>query len=74
MSDWLRAELAASGGRPLEGLALLNQQPSLSRRNCLFLGMLEMARGQEIEIEQREHFGFLSIQRPASLKTDYRKM
>jgi chromatin segregation and condensation protein Rec8/ScpA/Scc1 (kleisin family) len=62
MCDWLRAELNIAGEIRVDGLQLLVRL-SPARRSCLFLGMLEMARSQEIEIEQREHFGFMSIQR-----------
>jgi segregation and condensation protein A len=57
MSEWLLAELEASGGRPLDGLMLLNKQSSRSRRNCLFLALLELARADRVEIKQNECFG-----------------
>jgi chromatin segregation and condensation protein Rec8/ScpA/Scc1 (kleisin family) len=65
MSDWLRAELHTAGDFSVDGLQLLVRL-SPARRSCLFLGMLEMVRSREIEIEQREHFGFMSIQLPSS--------
>ena len=56
MMDYLRDQLAAAGGR-LDGVGLLEVQANASRRSCLFLGMLEMARDQQIEIQQDEIFG-----------------
>jgi segregation and condensation protein A len=61
MSEWLLAELEASGGQPLDGLRLLSKQSSCSHRNCLFLGLLELARAHRVEIEQSECFGEISL-------------
>lgn len=63
MSEWLRMEMASSAGRPLNAEELLNLHPASAQRNCLFLAMLELAGRHEIELEQRESFG------PISLKT-----
>src|SRR5581483_1788598 len=56
MMDYLRDQLAAGTGR-LEGTGLMERQATASRRSCLFLGMLEMARDQQIEVQQDETFG-----------------
>jgi chromatin segregation and condensation protein Rec8/ScpA/Scc1 (kleisin family) len=66
MVDYLRAQLASQPG-DLDAVALLHSQPTAARRSCLFLGMLEMARRQEIGIEQEEAFGAMRLsplQRP----------
>ncbi len=60
MIDYLRNEVAAGAGR-LDGLRLLESQPTASRRSCLFLGMLEMARDCQIEVQQNEIFGRIWI-------------
>jgi len=60
MMDYLRGRLSSSGGT-LDGRNLLNAQPDASHRSCLFLGMLEMARGGEIELRQNESFGELVV-------------
>jgi segregation and condensation protein A len=57
MSEWLQAELEASGGQTLDGLMLLSKQPSRCYCNCLFLGLLELARSGKVEIVQNECFG-----------------
>ena len=56
MMDYLRDQLAAADGR-LDGVGLLESQATASRRSCLFLGMLEMARDQQVELQQEEVFG-----------------
>jgi segregation and condensation protein A len=56
MMDFLRSEFAASAGQPLDGDRLIVRQ-SAARRVCLILGMLEMARDQQLEILQAEQFG-----------------
>jgi segregation and condensation protein A len=56
MIDYLRQQVAAGAGR-LDGLRLLESQATASRRCCLFLGMLEMARDRQIEVHQNETFG-----------------
>ena len=60
MMDYLRDQLAAEDGR-LDGVGLLESQATASRRSCLFLGMLEMARDQQVEIQQDEMFGRIWI-------------
>ena len=56
MVEYLRRSLAG-GCVPFDGLAFFENEPSPSRRSCLFLAMLEMARDQELTIEQNESFG-----------------
>jgi segregation and condensation protein A len=56
MMDYLRDQLATAGGR-LDGVSLLERQATASRRSCLFLGMLEMARDRQVELQQEEIFG-----------------
>jgi segregation and condensation protein A len=56
MMDYLRDQLATAGGR-LDGVGLLESQATASRRSCLFLGMLEMARDRQLELQQDEVFG-----------------
>ena len=62
MIVYLRQQLAQAQGT-LDGLALLDRQATASRRSSLFLGMLEMARDQEIDIRQQEIFGEIWILR-----------
>jgi segregation and condensation protein A len=57
MIEFLRLELDRIGDLPLDGQRILNEQPTASCRSCMFLGMLEMAREQEIRIDQSEMFG-----------------
>ena len=61
MIEVLRRELAVVGGAKLDGFRLLREQATPARRSCLFLGMLEMAQKQELEIEQGEVFGAISV-------------
>jgi segregation and condensation protein A len=56
MMYYLGDQLATANGR-LDGVGLLESQATASRRSCLFLGMLEMARDQQIELQQDEIFG-----------------
>ena len=56
MMDYLRDQLAKADGR-LDGVGLLESQTTASRRSCLFLGMLEMARDQKVELQQDQIFG-----------------
>ena len=56
MTEYLRARLTGAGTSPVDGLRLLEDQPTRSRRACLFLGMLEMARSEQLQIEQEEAF------------------
>ena len=60
MMDYLRDQLAAADGR-LEGVGLLASQATPSRRACLFLAMLEMARDQQVELQQEEEFGAILL-------------
>jgi chromatin segregation and condensation protein Rec8/ScpA/Scc1 (kleisin family) len=41
----------------LDGAKLIAEQPTVSRKACLFLGMLELVRDQRLQIEQAEIFG-----------------
>lgn len=61
MIDYLRTELAAAADFKLDGLCLLTDQLTVARRSCVFLGMLEMARDQQLEIDQNESFGPISL-------------
>ena len=64
MAVWLQRQLAAE--EPLDGTRLLAQQPSLARRSCLFLAVLELVRDQQIQLEQQEAFApMLLWSRPA---------
>jgi segregation and condensation protein A len=54
MITYLQTQLAHGS---LDGSSLINSQPSVSHRSCLFLGMLEMARNDQLRIEQTESFG-----------------
>ena len=58
MMQYLRERLAAG---QTDGLRLLADQKTLAQQSCLFLGMLELARRQEIEIEQNELFGQICL-------------
>jgi chromatin segregation and condensation protein Rec8/ScpA/Scc1 (kleisin family) len=60
MMKLLAERLTAAAGRPLDGRRLLEEQ-SPARRCCLFLGMLEMAQGRQLEIEQAGTFGAVSL-------------
>jgi segregation and condensation protein A len=62
MVDYLRDQLAAGDGR-LDGVGLLESQATASRRSCLFLGMLEMARNLQLELQQDEVFGSILLSR-----------
>ena len=57
MMEYLRTELRAARSDRTDGAKLLMEQPTPSRRACLFLGILEMARDQELQLEQNEAFG-----------------
>src|SRR5262249_12879619 len=46
MMEYLRNQLAAKNGS-MDGIGVLDSQPTASHRSCLFLGMLEMVRSQE---------------------------
>jgi segregation and condensation protein A len=61
MIAYLETRLAAVTGAALDGFSLLEQQPSIAHRSCLFLAMLEMARDGQLKIEQSETFGPIYI-------------
>jgi segregation and condensation protein A len=56
MMDYLGRHLADRDSS-VDGARLLREQPTASRRACLFLGMLEMVRNRQLELEQNEIFG-----------------
>jgi chromatin segregation and condensation protein Rec8/ScpA/Scc1 (kleisin family) len=60
MMDYLREQLRC-GDRVMDGGALLERQPTASRRACLFLGMLEMVRDRSVEVQQNEAFGTILV-------------
>jgi len=57
MIEYLQSQLAAASDLNIDAIRLLADQPTGSRRSCLFLAMLETARTQQITIEQFETFG-----------------
>ena len=61
MSDMLRGHLAEAETLPLDALPLLLGQPTDAHRACLFLGLLEMVRGQEITARQDEGGGSIWV-------------
>ena len=61
MSDVLRGYLAQAATLPLDALPLLLGQPTGAHRACLFLGLLEMVRGQEIAVQQDEAGGSIWV-------------
>lgn len=61
MIDYLRNELTATPDGTLDGTRLLEIQPTPSGRACLFLGMLEMARVQQLELLQSQTFGSIYL-------------
>jgi len=60
MMAYLRAQLPTAG--TVSAVNLIERQATPSRRSCLFLGMLEMVRSQELKIEQKEPFGPVSLE------------
>ena len=46
---------------PVEGTALLEEQPDASHRGALFLAMLDMAKSGKIRLEQSIFFGAITI-------------
>jgi len=60
MIDYLKVRLA--GDAELDGLGLLEQQ-SPARRAALFLGMLQMASDQLLQLDQAEAFGPIQVRR-----------
>jgi segregation and condensation protein A len=62
MADWLRQRVASAGPhRTLCGQTLLAEQSGHPRTVALFLAMLELARTQEIFLEQERPFARLSL-------------
>jgi segregation and condensation protein A len=59
MIHHLRGLLSSQGC--LEAVGLLQSEPNVARRCCMFLGMLEMAREQEVDIQQDEAFGLIHL-------------
>jgi chromatin segregation and condensation protein Rec8/ScpA/Scc1 (kleisin family) len=57
MMDYLRTQLPTGKHESVDAVKLLREQSTTSRRACLFLGMLEMAREQTLELDQNEVFG-----------------
>ena len=56
MIDYLWARLG-SADVTLDGATLIHEQPCASRKASLFLGMLELVRDQQLQIEQSEFCG-----------------
>jgi segregation and condensation protein A len=56
MIDYLWARLG-SADVTLDGASLIHEQPCASRKASLFMGMLELVRDQQLQIEQREFCG-----------------
>ena len=56
MAGYLRNQLAAQGG-DLDGVSLLENQPTTSHRASLFLAMLAMANDGQIHLQQNHSFG-----------------
>ena len=69
MIEYLQGQLGAASGTQLDGTSLLNEQMTASRRSCLFLGMLELAREQQLQMEQWEVFGGISVRWTANAET-----
>jgi segregation and condensation protein A len=59
MIGYLEGRLA--GAAELDGLGLLLEQHSPSRRACLFLGMLQMVSDQQLLLDQSEIFGPIQV-------------
>ena len=57
MIHYLLEQLALADGPELDAVRLLGAQATPSRRACLFLAMLEVARDQKVGIVQTEHWG-----------------
>lgn len=64
MTEYLRKQVSGGEGGTVDGGRLLLKQPSPARRACLFLGMLEMAQTQQLQLEQQEAFGPLWLSVP----------
>jgi chromatin segregation and condensation protein Rec8/ScpA/Scc1 (kleisin family) len=63
MCDYLRSQIPLWHDSGIEGTKLLSDEPSPSRRACLFLGMLELAQQQVLEVQQNESFGEFLLRR-----------
>jgi chromatin segregation and condensation protein Rec8/ScpA/Scc1 (kleisin family) len=63
MMEYLRSLLETGTDVKVDGSSLLQNQATQPRRACLFLGMLEMARDQQVQIEQNEGFGRIWLTR-----------
>jgi chromatin segregation and condensation protein Rec8/ScpA/Scc1 (kleisin family) len=61
MIGYLTRRLNAAGEGALEGTRLLLEQPSCQRQACLFLGMLQMACDQQVQLDQEEAFGPIRV-------------
>jgi segregation and condensation protein A len=61
MMEYLRTQVPAGKDGSVDGVKLLREQSTSSRRACLFLGMLEMAREEILELDQNEPFGPLRL-------------
>jgi segregation and condensation protein A len=61
MIVYLQNQFTAAGGERLDGIRLLDVQTSVTRRSCLFLAMLEMARNRKLEILQNGSFAPISL-------------
>jgi chromatin segregation and condensation protein Rec8/ScpA/Scc1 (kleisin family) len=71
MIEVLRLRLEGINSRA-DASSLLAEEPGPGRRCCFFLGMLEMARNQQIEIEQAHTFAPIFITRkPSNSSTDH---
>jgi segregation and condensation protein A len=57
MIEYLRSQFDTASGLKIDAIRLLADQQTASRRCFLFLGMLELARDCQVEIEQHESFG-----------------
>ena len=55
MCEYLQERIAGCG--QVEGVSLLSTAPTAAHRSSLFLGMLEMVRRGDLEIQQEEGFG-----------------
>jgi segregation and condensation protein A len=55
MITWIRARLEAIPGHVVPADTLFSERPRLPERICAFLGMLELAREQAIELTQTGH-------------------
>jgi segregation and condensation protein A len=62
MMEYLLARLGLAD-MTLDGAKVIDEQPTVSHKACLFLGMMELVRNQEINLEQGEHFGSIALQK-----------